>query len=329
MTIGVVVPCYRQETHLARTLAAVERALAGREWQGALVMAAPGHAPLPPLSPRWRVIAPPVASPLTPGAARMLGFAACGGDWVLFPDADIEIEPAWLGAAMALAEREPSLGGIWGRIEEWFTRDGREWRGSPDMHRVGDQDRRVAYITTPALYRRQALIAAGGYDARLNSEEDFELGMRMTRLGLELRSLGMLAAKHWSGPRPSFAEIGRRWRTGLCFGTGQVLRIYAGRPGMGTLVRRQSLYLATLAMWTLGLMAVVIAAATRHALPLALWLALPVLVLAVMTLRKRSLVLAVHSLLVWTVQGAGLGVGLLTGPRATPPGLAGVPEARC
>jgi hypothetical protein len=262
----------------------------------------------------------------------MLGFATCSGEWVVFADADVEVDATWVSAALALAAREPALGGIWGRIEEWFTLEGREWPGSPDMYRVGREPRRVDYLATCALYRRQALIAAGGYDARLNSEEDFELGLRMTRLGLELRSLGMLAARHWSGPRPSFAEIGRRWRTGLCFGQGQVLRIYAGRPGMGTLVRRQWLYLATLALWTLGAGAAIVAATTRRAWPLALWLALPALVLAVMTARKRSVVLAAHALLVWTVQGAGLGVGLLVRPRPASGFDAparGVPEARC
>lgn len=328
MTIGVVVPCYRQETHLARTLAAIERALEGVEWSGALVMATPDHAPLPPLSPRWRVIAPPVASPLTPGAARMLGFAACGGDWVLFPDADVEVDAAWLAAALALAAREPSLGGIGGRIEEWFTLDGREWRGSPDLYRVGGDERRVDYLATLAFYRRQALIGAGGYDARLSSEEDFELGLRMTRLGLELRSPAMLAARHWSAPRPSFAEIGRRWRTGLCFGQGQVLRIYLGRPGLAALLRRQALNLATLAMWTLGVLAAIGAAATRSARPLLLWLLIPALVLAVMTAKKRSVRLALHSLLAWSANGAGLLVGLLAGPRAAMVPER-VPEARC
>src|SRR5262245_21919415 len=237
MRVGVVVPCYRQERFLPRTLAAIERSLAGREWRGALVISGPPGSAPPPPSPRWTVIAPPVTRPLTPGAARMLGFAACGGDWVLFVDADVELEPAWVGEALRTASDEQALAGLWGRIEEWFVAGDREWRGSPDLYRIGERERRVAYLATLAFYRRGALIEAGGYDARLSSEEDFELGLRLGWLGLELRSLGLLAARHWSAPRPSFREVGRRWRTGLCFGQGQVLRLYLGKQGLGTLLR--------------------------------------------------------------------------------------------
>ena len=52
MRLGVVIPCYRQERFLGRTLAALERSLAGRDWLGVLVLAASdGSAPLPERSP--------------------------------------------------------------------------------------------------------------------------------------------------------------------------------------------------------------------------------------------------------------------------------------
>jgi cellulose synthase/poly-beta-1,6-N-acetylglucosamine synthase-like glycosyltransferase len=317
MTLGVVIPCYRQERFVPRTVE-------GRSWRGVLVRAAPASEPLPALGPAWTVIAPPVSRPLTPGAARMLGFAACGGEWVLFVDADVEVEAAWLERALATAAREPGLGGLWGRIEEWFVAGRGEpaervRRGSPDMYKVGEGERRVPYLATLALYRRAALIAAGGYDARLSSEEDFELGLRCGGLGLELRSLPALAARHWSDPRPSFAELARRWRTGLCLGQGQVLRLYLGRRGLATLVRRQALNLATLGMWALGLAAVAAALAARDPAPLVLWLALPLLVIAVMTARKRSVRLAVHSLLSWSLNATGLAVGFLRRPEARGP----------
>ena len=324
--LGVVVPCYRQERFLPRTVAAIERALAAHEWRGALVLAAPASEPLPALSPRWTVISPPVTRPLTPGAARMLGFAACAGDWVLFPDADVEIESAWAAAAIATAERMPALGGVGGRIEEWFLDRGRERPGSHDMYRVGESERAVGYLATLAFYRRDALIAAGGYEPRLNSEEDFELGMRLTRIGLELRSLGMRAARHWSGPRPSFSELGRRWQSGLCFGQGQVLRLYLGRPGFGTLLRRQGLYIAALAMWlpvAAGLAAFIAGGDSR---PLRASLVIPLFAAALMSVRKRSLRLGVLSLLTWTQLGMGLVVGLFRVPAGAPEPAR---EARC
>lgn len=318
MKLGVVVPCYRQERFLPRTVAAIERALGTRDWQGALVLAASASDRLPPLSPRWKVISPPVTRPLTPGAARMLGFAACGGDWVLFPDADVETDAAWVAAAIGTAEREPSLAGLGGRLEEWFIEGGRERPGVRDMYGVGEGERAVGYLATLAFYRRDALIAAGGYEVLLNSEEDFELGLRLRGLGLELRSLGMRAARHWSAPRPTLGELARRWRTGLCFGQGQVLRLYLGRPGFGTLLRRQSLYLAALAMWMLVALGLAARMAGGDARPFLVSLAIPLAVLGLMSARKRSLRLAALSMLTWTLQGLGLVVGLFRVPARAP-----------
>ena len=313
--LGVVIPCWRQERWLPRTVAAIESGLEGREWRGVLVRSGPSEAPLPPLSSRWQVIAPPVPGPLTPGAARMLGFSACGGEWVLFPDADVEIERAWLDAALERAARPGRLAGVWGRIEEWFEDQGEVRAGSPDLYKVGGEERAVPYLATLALYRREALLEAGGYDPRLSSEEDFELGLRLQALGWEMCSLGLLAAKHWSAPRPSLGELGRRWATGLCFGQGQVLRIYLGRPGFAALLRRQALNLATLLMWVAGLAALAVSIGAGRADALLAWLTLPVLVLLVMTVRKKSARLGLHALLSWTLNGLGLLVGLLAGPR--------------
>lgn len=313
MKVGVVVPCHRQEACLPRTLAALERSLAGHDWSGALVCSA-GTAALPALSERWRVIglAGRGGGPRTPGAARMLGLAACEGDWALFVDADVEVEPAWVAAALAAAGVPgPRLAGIGGRLEEWFVDARGERPGRPDLLRVGREGRAVDYLTTPALYRRAALVAVGGYDVRLSSEEDFELGMRLRRAGHELRVLGQPCGRHWSGPRPSFRELARRWRSGLCFGQGQVLRIYAGRPGFGVLLRRQWLYLAALGLWTLDLAALATGLATGDGRAYVAGVVLPLLPLVAMSLRKRSPRLALHSLLTWTLHGFGLLAGLL------------------
>ncbi len=314
MTLGVVIPCYRQERFLPRTLAALESALAGRDWRGALVMSAPDEGTvLPTMGERWQVVRPtlvPGSRPLTPGAARNAGFAASGGAWVLFVDADVEVDAAWVERALTCIADEPRLSGLWGRLEEWFEEGSQHRPGSRDMYRVGDGDHDCDFLATLAFYRRSALEQVGGYEPSLSSEEDFELGLRLRRAGFVMRSIAPRAARHWSGPRPSFSEIARRWRTGLCFGQGQVLRLYLGRAGFGEHLRRQSLYLGTLLFWA----ALPVCALFGAAL---LWLAAAILVFALLSVRKRSPRLALHSLLMWTVNSAGMMVGFLQ--RRRPP----------
>lgn len=314
MTLGVVIPCYRQERFLPRTLTALDHALAGRDWRGVLVLSAP-DGPRPEAGARWNVLRAAGAHPLTPGAARNAGFAACGGDWVLFVDADVEVERDWIARACDEAARDAALGGAWGRIEEWFVDGARERPGVRDLYRVGDGDAEAGYTATLSFYRRSALEAVGGYDPRLNSEEDFELGLRLRRAGHRLRTLAPLAARHWSAPRPSFAEYGRRWRTGLCFGPGQALRLYAGQPGFAALARRNAHYFAMLVLW----LAAPVAAGLGGARALASWALLPAALFVLMTLRKRSARLALHSLVTWTVMAAGTVTGFVRGPAPAVP----------
>ena len=318
MRLGVVIPCYRQERFLARTLAALERSLAGRDWLGVLVLAAvDSEAPLPERSPHWRVLraaGEPGTRPLTPGAARNAGFEACGGAWVLFVDADIEVEAAWIERACRVAATDVTVAGLWGRIEEWFEDGGRVWSGSRDLSHVGDGDAEARYTAGLSFYRRDALAHVHGYEARLQSEEDFELGLRLRQAGFPLRTLAPLAAKHWSGPRPSFAEVGRRWRTGLCFGPGQALRLYTGRPGFGELARRNAHYFATLALWLAAPAALAAGSAPALAGWALVWLALFV----ALAFKKRSPRLALHSLVTWTVMAAGTVVGYVRGGVASP-----------
>ena len=319
--LGVVISCYRQERYLSRTALALERALEGRDWHGVLEIAAPSSAPLPALSQHWTLInstdpaTGQVRRALTPGAGRMTGFRACGGDWVLFLDSDMELDRAWVDAALAAAYGDARLAGVGGRIEEWFSDGDLERPGKHDMYGSGEQTHAVPYLANVALYRRAALEAAGGYNEWLHSDEDFEIGMRLGWLGYELRVLGMRAGRHWSAPRPSFPELGRRWRTGLCFGQGEVLRLYFGRRGMGTLLKRQWLYVATMTLWLLGLIALAIALTRAEPRVLLAWAALPLALLSFMTVRKRSIRLAVHSILTWTLNG----LGMVTGFFHTPP----------
>jgi glycosyl transferase family 2 len=316
--LGVVIPCYRQERFLGRTLAALERSLAGRDWLGVLVLAASdGGAPLPERSPHWRVLrasGDPGARPLTPGAARNAGFETCGGAWVLFVDADVEVEAAWVERACRVAATDVTVAGLWGRIEEWFEDGARVRSGGRDLYRVGDGDAETDYTATLSFYRRDALTHVGGYESRLQSEEDFELGLRLRQAGFPLRTLAPLAAKHWSAPRPSFAEVGRRWRTGLCFGPGQALRLYTGRPGFGELARRNAHYFATLALW----LAAPVTFALGGARALAGWALVWVALFVALALRKRSPRLALHSLVTWWVMTAGTVVGYVRGGVPAP-----------
>ena len=81
-------------------------------------------------------------------------------------------------------------------------------------------------------------------------------------------------------------------------------------------------------MWGLGALALVASLLRGDPWPFGAWLALPGAVLAVMLARKRSVFLAVHSVLTWTLNGAGMVVGLVAPPFPVPVGDAAVVRPR-
>ena len=313
MRLGAVIPCFRQERFLPRTLAALERALAGVPWQGVVVVS--GGAPdVVTAGASWRLLCPPAGAAPTPGGARMLGCAAVEGELVLFVDADTEVDADWVARALARAAEPSRVAGWGGRLEERVIDGVRDWAGVPDLNHTGDAERDVELLTTPVLYRRDALLAVGGYDPRLAAEEDFELALRFRAAGWTLRVLPGPAARHWNGPRPSVAELRRRWAHGLVFGPGQALRLYLGRRGFARLLWRQRLMLATLAFWTWGGAAALAVVLGAGPLALRAWALALLALLAALAVRKRSLRLAAYALLAWTVNGLGVVIGFLRGP---------------
>jgi hypothetical protein len=184
-------------------------------------------------------------------------------------------------------------------------------RELPDLHksRTGGD---VEMLAAAWIARRSAFEAVGGFDPRLPAEEDVELCGRMREAGGRIVALDLRAAFHDCTPRPSLAEIRRRWSSGLFAGQGILLRQSWGTPAFARHFARQRLYLATVAYAALG---VVLALASPFLGPAAFgwWAGFALGVLIVMSLRKRSLALGGLSILAWLALGAGIVRSWVTG----------------
>lgn len=186
----------------------------------------------------------PAEPAVTPGAGRYVGTAATSGDLVLFVDGDMELTEGWLEGACWRVRSTPTLGGLDGHLNE----------------STADTDGSTDVLRGVALYDRDALAAAGGFDPHLQAMEDIDVSYRLAAAGYDRLRLAAVVANH---PVPDAArDRARRWANGYYHGRGDLFRKYLGRPRLfGRLAHRTRLYFAMLAWLVVGVGALVAAGA--------------------------------------------------------------------
>ena len=249
---------------------------------------------------------------LTPGGNRNRGAEEAQCEWLCFVDGDVELADDFVAHGIAFLKNHVSFAGYGGRLDERHWKAGKIVGGAGDLYRVG-LGGEVDVVGAAWLCRGSAFHEVGGFDAALPSEEDFELCARLRQAGWKIWAASERSGWHDCAPRPSLAELGRRWKSGLFAGQGLALRRAWGTPVFAQLLKRDRLYVVSLGFLALGLVSLG-AALAGSALALAIWCALALLAWFAMSIRKRSLRLGVMSLLTWTVQGLALLRAFLFGP---------------
>jgi hypothetical protein len=313
--VRFVVVAYGRSEGLDAALDSIEGAAAGIAFETVVVLA-PGDPAAGRVATRATVLVPEASAVHTPGANRNRGAAGAGAPYLAFADGDVVLEPDFVPRAIAFLSAHPEAGGVGGRIHERQWSAGRLVREITDSYRTR-RGGPVEMLATAWIARRTAFEAVGGFDPRLPSEEDMELSLRLARAGHPVHALDLRAAYHDCPPRPSLAEFGRRWRTGLYAGQGVLLRLTWGRPEFVRHLWRQRLYLGAVVFALAGGMAAVAAllGSTVSRTAFAVWLGLALAALLVMAARKGSLSYGALSILAWVVLGLGILNAWLRKPR--------------
>jgi GT2 family glycosyltransferase len=310
-----VVVAFGRAERLGDALDSIARACEGLASETVVVLG-PGDADDVARAKAARVMRPAPGEAFTPGANRNRGAAGTAAPYLCFADGDVVLEPSFVRQAIARLEESPALGGVGGRIHE------RQWEGSrlvreiPDSYKSGSGGA-VEMLATAWVARRSAFEKVGGFDARLPAEEDMELCVRLAAAGHPVEALDLRAAYHDCPPRPSWAEFGRRWKTGLYAGQGILLRTALGTPHFARHLWRQRLFLASFAAALLGaVLALAALVGVRGAsTALGAWAIAAALVVLAMAARKRSFALGALSVAAWVVLGASIVHAFVRGPR--------------
>ncbi|HWX47218.1 MAG TPA: glycosyltransferase [Roseomonas sp.] len=246
------------------------------------------------------------------GIGPQVGYQHATGRYLLLLDGDMQLHPAFLPAALRAMEEDSRLAGVGGGIE--FDAANLEYRLRRERGMPHLQPGLVNRLEGGGLFRREAIDQLGYFtNQNLHSFEELDLGLRLQEKGWRLRRIGVPAVSHSGHTMPALALLLRRWHTRYVDGQGEVLRAALGTSRIPILLRVFWISLAVIAWWgAILLCAVMVMQQQLNALFL---LALAGLPLAVMVLKKRSLVKGSYAVLQWQVCAAGLLRGLLRPQR--------------
>lgn len=316
--VSIVVKAYNEEARIGLCLASALTAL--ERVGGEVVLADSGSSDATvALARRYpvRIVQLAHAPERCCGVGAQLGFEHARGDFIYLMDGDMELSPDFLPAALALLDREPDVAGVGGRVVE-LNAEHLEYRARHDNPAARQPSGAVDRLDGGGLYRRRAIESVGHLaDRNLHSYEEFELAVRLRERGWRLWRLPLDAVRHQGHATPPYRLLWRRWQSGYILGPGELLRAAWPHPARLRAVlglHEMRLYLGLLLAWLLLIVWLLMPLPAQGKLGGAA--AAPLLVLAGMSWRKRSLERGLYALAAWHCNTAGLLRGLLQRRRS-------------
>ena len=171
------------------------------------------------------------------GTGTQLGYEWACGRWLLLMDADMQLAPGFLAAALAHLQQHPRVAGVGGRIAELRLRNGsdrirqRRAATASGSAAAGPASAGSAsaqpWLEGGGLYRREALAAVDDLvaDPRLSAFEEADLGMRLQRAGWALQRLPRLSMHHEGHETGTVRLLWGRFRSGRLGAAGVLMRL--------------------------------------------------------------------------------------------------------
>lgn len=252
---------------------------------------------------------------LTAAMGRYVGARHTTGDLILFLDGDMELGQGWLGHALRVMQSRPELAVLTGHVIDRPPKTPYDGALVPPPAAGSITAESIPYTGGAALYRRDALEAAGSFHPHVISDEEPDLCIRIRHRGGQIARLGYPIAYHYSQPTEAIPTLFVRWRRNLYLGAGQNLRQHFGKDTFIPYVLQRGFGLIPAVGLLAGLVSFLWYLRTRKWYGLAAWGGLLGLVVVADALRKRSLYRALYSLILRILIADGTIRGFLLPPR--------------
>jgi glycosyltransferase involved in cell wall biosynthesis len=311
-TVSIIIKALNEERHIAM---AIESSLAAlREIGGEVILADAGSTDRTvEIARRYPIVIVRLnrIEDRSCGCGPQLGFQYSRGKYLMLIDGDMRLYPGFLPAAIEMLRQNPRLAGVGGAVYDRDV-DNEEYEQRLRRH---DFDRRVGPVTrldSSGVYRRTAIESIGYLtDRNLHGGEEFDLGARLHAAGWTLTKLDLPVVDHHPHSGSAYRLLLRRVSNRNAFALGELLRAAMGRRHFWFIVskgRQCLMWLLVTGWWIAMVSAVVTLSGWPAVLTAGAILLLP---FAVMSLRWRSVRLALYSVTAWNVFSFCSWLGLL------------------
>jgi glycosyltransferase involved in cell wall biosynthesis len=311
-TVSILIKALNEERHIA---AAIESALAALQGiDGEVILADSGSRDRTiELARRYpiKIVQLNNVKDRSCGAGAQLGYQYSSGRYLCLIDGDMQLHGGFLPAALQFLEENSLVGGVGGIVVD------REISNLEFEQRTKryDPDRRVGPVTrlnSCGLYRRSAIESIGYVtDRNLHGGEELDLGARLHAKGWTLARIGVPAVDHYGHTGNAYRLLLRRVVTRNAFATGELFRAAIGQPYFWHVVAKDKntfLCLLVACWWTAMAGTQFLLSGLSAALAIGGIFLFPI---AAMSLRWRSVRLALYSVAAWNVYAASFLPGFM------------------
>lgn len=254
------------------------------------------------------------------GVGGQLGYQVSVGTYIWIVDGDMELADGFAEQAISSLEADPRLAGVSGRVVE-KNLESLEFRQRVAKAATHLQPGLVDRLDGGGIYRRTAIDSIGYFtNQNLHAWEEYELASRLRSKGWLLRRISADAVLHFGHQDAAFSLLQKRWKSGYVRGIGELLRSSIGNEHFPLVIRevRDLRLYAVVVLWWLALILLTfigwLSPGQGDAISMAIAVAL--LPLGVMTIRKRSFQNAIYAVISWNYYASGMILGLLSPQRS-------------
>lgn len=306
--LSVIIKTLNEERNIARCIEAVIAAT--HKWTVEIIVADSGSSDRTiEISKRYPVVAVQLANfaERSCGIGPQLGYQHSHGDFVLILDADMVLHKAFVDAALARMKAESQCAGVGGQLVE---KSGTGYEYDLRNAMAVESDVNVKWLDGGGLYRRAAIEDVGYLSNRnLHAYEEKELGLRLAANGWQMFRLGVVAVDHYGHTVDTVGLLWRRWKSGYADACGESLRASIGKSYFWQMLNVHKAIALCLLVQIATFTSILLVPISTWPLYLSGWGW--VLGFLLQSIRKKSVMVALHSLIHLNVFAVGMAKGFL------------------